>query len=127
MTKTIHPNFIKSSNLILIMVGLGLINMFLTSEYLTSGKQITISIGSLLFIAALAYFVRQGKSWMKYVLLVLTIIGLLVDPRPLNHFIPDSIFAGIGLVQALLQIVATVLLFLVPAENSSDKIIDSEV
>ena len=130
MAKTIHPYFIKSSNLILVTVGLGVINMFLSSQLMSDAKYIIIAVGSLLFVVLLAYLVRQGKNWIKYLLLVLTVGGILLDPNLQHYIVPDSIQEIINLAQSLLQIGATVLLFLAPktTDNSAaDEIIDADL
>jgi hypothetical protein len=113
MEKQIHKNFIRSSNLIFITVGLGLINLLLpNTEIMAGGKFIVI--GTILFILGLGYLVRKGFSWVKYLLLVLTILGLISIPVTITNLGDRPIVGLINVAQTILQVWAMIILFKIP-------------
>jgi membrane-bound ClpP family serine protease len=114
MEKKVHENFIKSSNLIFITFGLGLINLFMTRSELVTGTHKAIAITTMLFILGLGYLVRQGFNWIKYLLLVLTIIGLISIPVTMMNLGQRPIIGLINVVQTVLQVWAMVILFKIP-------------
>ena len=124
MDKQPHQNFIKSSNLIFGTVGLGLINYFFSSELLSNGKNIANAVITLLLIAGLAYLVRQGLKWVKYLLLVLTITGLIGMMFMINSIAQKPVVGLIIIVQTIMQTWATVLLFKVP-KTIENKTVDN--
>lgn len=120
MDHLIHPNFIKSSNLIFGTVVLGIINMFFSSDILNNGKNIAVAVITLMLIAGLGLLVRQGKNWVKYLLLVLTVVGVIGIPIFINNIIEKPVVGIINFVQTIMQVWATVLLFKVPKRTTSD-------
>jgi len=114
MDKQIHPNYIKSSNLIFGTVGFGLINFFFASELLSTGQNIATAILTLVFIAGLGFLVRQGKDWVKYLLLVFLVFGLIGVPLIINNIVQRPVIGIINIVQTIMQLWATVLLFKFP-------------
>ncbi len=120
MEKHIHPNYIKSSNLIFVTVGLGLINFFFSSDLLNTGQNIAIAILTLIIIAGIGLLVRQGKAWVKYLLLVLTILGLIGIPSIINNIALRPVVGFVNIAQTIMQIWAIVLLFMVP-KNTDNK------
>ena len=114
MEKQIHPNYIKSSNLIFGTVGLGLINFFFARELLNTAQNIATAILTLVIIVGLGYLVRQGKDWVKYVLLVFMVFGLISIPFIINNIVQMPIVGLINIAQTIMQLWATVLLFKVP-------------
>ncbi len=121
MDKQIHPNYIKSSNLIFGTVGLGLINFFFANELLKTGQNIATAILTLMIIAGFAYLVRQGKNWVKYLLLVIMVFGLIGLLFIINNILQRPIVGVINIAQTIMQLWATVLLFKVP------KIVDAKI
>jgi len=109
--KQIHQNFIKSSNLIFITAGLGLINFFFSPEFLSNGFNITIAIFTFAFIVVIGFLVRQGYNWVKIFLLVLTILGLIGISFTLKNLTEKPIVGIINITQTILQIWAVILLF----------------
>lgn len=120
MDKKIHPNYIKSSNLIFGTVGLGLINFFFSSEILNTGQNIAIAILTLIIIAGIGFLVRKGKAWIKYLLLVFTLLGLIGIPFIINNITQKPVVGLINIAQTIMQIWAMVLLFMVP-KKTDDK------
>ncbi len=114
MDNLIHSNFIKSSNLIFGTVGLGIINMFFSSDILNNGRNIAVAVITLMLMAGLGFLVRQGKDWVKYLLLVLTIGGVLGIPVFINNIIEKPVVGIINILQTIMQVWAVVLLFKVP-------------
>lgn len=114
MKNQVHKNFIKSSNLIFGTVGLGIINFFFSDEILNNGKNLSIAIITLLIISGIGFLVRQGKSWVKYLLLILTIFGLIGVPFIIGNITERPIIGLINILQTIMQIWATILLFMIP-------------
>jgi len=112
--KKLPSNFIKSSNLILGTAVLGLINLLLSRDILTDVKNIAIAILTLLFIIGLGFLIRQGQNWVKYLLLVLTIVGTIGIPFIITNITEKPLIGIINLAQTVMQIWATILLFKVP-------------
>ena len=121
MTKKVHENFIKSSNLIFISAALGLINLFVTKSELGSTKLIASAILTLLFVGGLGYIVRQGYAWIKYLLLVLMIFGLIgIVGLIITNLEKRPLITTVNIIQTILQIWATVLLFIIPKKTVED-------
>lgn len=114
MEKKLHENFIKSSNLIFITFGLGLINLFMTTSELVTGTHKAIAITTMLFILGLGYLVRQGFGWVKYLPLVLTILGLISIPVTIMNLGQRPIVGLINVAQTVLQVWAMIILFKIP-------------
>ena len=121
MIKKVHENFIKSSNLIFISAALGLINLFLTKGELGSTKLIVSAILTLLFVGGLGYIVRQGYAWIKYLLLVLMIFGLIgIVGILIMNLEKQPLITTVNIIQTILQTWATVLLFIIPKKTVED-------
>ena len=124
MTKKVHENFIKSSNLIYISAALGLVNLFLTKGDIVSTRLISSAILTLLFVGGLGYIVRQGYAWIKYLLLVLMIFGLIgIVGLIITNLEKQPLITTVNIIQTILQTWATVLLFIIPkktVENISE-------
>lgn len=120
MKEQLHSNFIKSSNLIFATVGLGIINFFFPGDILSNGANIATAIFTLLFICGLAILVRQGYAWVKYLLLVLIILGIVAIALIPSNPTQNSVVTIVNIAQTVLQVWATVILFLIPktAENT---------
>jgi hypothetical protein len=114
MKEHLHSNFIQSSNLIFATVGLGVINFFFSSDTLSSGTNIAVAIITLLIILGIGILVRQGFNWVKYLLLVLTILGLFGVPIILTDLTQNPIVGIVSIVETVIEIWATVILFLIP-------------
>jgi hypothetical protein len=121
MTKKVHENFIKSSNLIYISAALGLVNLFLTKGDIVSTRLISSAILTLLFVGGLGYIVRQGYAWIKYLLLVLMIFGLIgIVGLIITNLEKQPLITTVNIIQTILQTWATVLLFIIPKKKVED-------
>lgn len=121
MTKKVHENFIKSSNLIYISAALGLVNLFLTKGDIVSTRLISSAILTLLFVGGLGYIVRQGYAWIKYLLLVLMIFGLIgIVGLIITNLEKQPLITTVNIIQTILQTWATVLLFIIPRKTVED-------
>ena len=119
--KVVHENYIKASNLFLVSVGLGLINIFLAPEITAEGSTIAVSIFTLGFLLIIGLLIRKGFDWMKYVLLVFMIIGVLAIPLILQNIMYQPIVGIINVIQTALQVVSLVILFKIPANHGAEK------
>lgn len=117
----IHPNYKKSADLIYLSGALGIGNLIWKFETLDSGLKIFIAVIVVSFIFGIGYLVSKGNEWIKYVLLVLQILGLLGLPFVIGDLKNDLIVGINNMVQTILQIWSLVLLFKIPKpdrENS---------
>jgi hypothetical protein len=117
MEKPIHANYIKSSNLIFGTVGLGILNFFFSTELLKTGQNIATAIVTLAIITGIGFLVRQGKNWVKYLLLVLTVFGLIGMPFIINNITQRPVVGLVNIAQTIMQLWAIVLLFNVPKKT----------
>jgi len=116
MNHNLHPNFIKASNLMFVSAIFGIVNLFLIPNTFASAKNTTIAVTTLLILAIISYIVRLGKNWMKYLLLVLMILGLL--GMPFITILRSNLLLGlINIIQTVLQFWALILLFKVPKQD----------
>lgn len=120
MKKTTNKNFIASSNLVLISAGLGLINFFLMRSELVTTQDIAIAIITLIFISGLGYIIRKGYNWIKYLLLVLTALGVIESiGLIIVNLAKQPVITSINVIQTALQVWAVVLLFSIPKQTNS--------
>lgn len=110
----IHPNHKKSAELIYISGLLGIGNLIMTYENLDNGMKIFTALFSLAFVFGIGYIVSKGIDWIKYVLLVILILGLLGFPFIIANLKNEPVVGTINIVQTVLQIWSLVLLFKIP-------------
>ncbi|HEX8017626.1 MAG TPA: hypothetical protein VF465_20535 [Flavobacterium sp.] len=111
-TIVLHPNEIKSSNLILISAGLGFLYMFLSPKVFTSFSTILTGIITIVIIIAIGIGIRNGIQWIKYVMATLVVLGFSSFPI-IVQIINSNLIAGIvNITQSVLQIIAVILLFI---------------
>lgn len=72
---TVHPNYIKASNIVLLQLLITLVNYFLYYNDLHAGHTIMLPV------ILMVYLSRIGINWVKYVFLVSFI---LVNSKPAN-------------------------------------------
>src|SRR5690606_918831 len=116
--KIIHPNPKKAANLIYLSAGLGIINVILNPAIFNNSFGIKVAILTLGMLIGIGYLVSKGDDWIKYVLLVFMILGLIGIPTIIMNILLNPIVGIINVVQAALQIYSIVLLFKVPKSNS---------
>ena len=116
---TVHKNYIKSSDLMLISVGLGIINFLLVPEIFSSGRSIFIGIVTLLLLGGLALAIRNGVSWIKYLLLVMMIFGFISIPFLIKNLEENPPVGIINIIQNAFQFWSLILLFKIPKEEQS--------
>ncbi|WBV58429.1 hypothetical protein PFY10_08205 [Chryseobacterium daecheongense] len=109
-----HSNHMKAANLIYLSAALGVGNMIWTYESLSSGSAIFTAVVTIAIIFGIGYLAGKGTEWIKYVLLVLLILGILAIPIVIMNFLADPVLGIINVAQTILQIWAVVLLFKVP-------------
>lgn len=109
---TLNPNYIKSSNLLFISAGLGLINFLILPEILSSKSSIVVGSIAVFFISAMGLAIRFEISWIKYLSLILIVFGInIVPPLVKDELISHPINGIITIAQSIIQIYATILLF----------------
>jgi hypothetical protein len=121
MKKQKHRNYLISSNLIFASAVLGIISFFLIYLLANDSKNIMNGIFSILFIVGLGLLVRIGKKWVKFLLLALTIFGLFLMTS-IADTLAHNLYGGIiAILQTVLQIVAVILLFLIPKDLTENE------
>jgi hypothetical protein len=118
-----HPNANKSSNLLRLSAVLTVIGYLLFSNR-GSFDMYTTLITIILLIGA-AYLVRTGYSWVRWVLLVLTLIGFVATaialPALLKLALTNTLY--LSLLQFVIQTIAVIMLFVpyqIPAEGPEE-------
>ncbi len=107
----IHSNHKKSAELIYLSGALGIGNLIWKYDSLDSGIKIFIAIISVASVFGIGYLVSKGIEWIKYVLLVILILGLFGFPFMIANLKNDIVVGIINILQTVLQIWALVLLF----------------
>ena len=115
--RIIHPNHKKAANVIYLSAALGIINAILSPETFNNSFGIIVAIFTLGIIIGIGYLVSKGNDWIKYVLLVLMIFGLIGIPFIIMNIVNNPIVGIINIIQTALQIYAMVLLFKIPKTN----------
>lgn len=110
----IHPNHTKASNLIYLSCALGIGNVIWTYESLNSVMAVFITVISIAFVFGLGYLAGIGTEWIKYVLLILLVLGVVALPAMIMALQTDPVVGILNIIQTALQIWAVVLLFKVP-------------
>lgn len=126
MADKLHKNYQKASNLIIAALLLDPIEFFL-SKYLGMTKdEVVFEIIGLAFIALTAYAARRGVVWVKYVLLIFTLLGIVAIVMAVN----TGSAAVAPLIVTFLQVIvmswALVLLFQIPPPIDQDAL-DSDI
>jgi hypothetical protein len=126
MGNNLHKNYKKASNLILVTLLLDPIEFFF-SKYLGATKdEIVFEVLGILFIALTAYTIRRGISWVKYILLILTLLGLMAVILTIKAAAVSVIPVTITCLQVIVMAWALVLLFRIP--NADDpEALDSDI
>lgn len=112
----VHANYKKAANLIYVSAALGLINVILSPEHVNAFG-IIVAIFSLGLLVGIGYVVSTGNEWIKYVLLVLMVVGLLAIPFMLINIVNNPVVGITNIIQTILQIYSLVLLFKISRTN----------
>lgn len=105
----VHPDYKKAANIWYISVSLGLINFFIIDP-----RGIFSGILTLLILFGLGYSISKGYDWMKYLLLVIMIIGLLIILLTFSFYTSHPVVIIINILQTILQIWVLIILFRIP-------------
>lgn len=76
--------------------------------------KIFTAISSLAFVFGIGYLISKGTKSMKYVCLVILILGVLIFPFLLSNLINQPLIGLINIIQTILQIWSLILLFKIP-------------
>jgi hypothetical protein len=126
MTNKLHKNYQKASNLIIATLLLDPIEFFF-SKYLGMTKdEVVFEIVGLVFIALTAYAIRRGIAWVKYILLILTLLGIAAIILSVTATAVSTAPLLITCLQVIVMAWALVLLFQIPAAADQDSL-DSDI
>lgn len=103
--------FKKSSRLIYYSACVGVINAVLSFNIFTPLEWL-ISFVSIVFVLFIGKLVSIGYSWMKYILLLFVLVGVSGFPYILQDLKEYPINGILTLIISILQIIATVILFI---------------
>ncbi|MDB5257975.1 MAG: hypothetical protein JWM14_2670 [Chitinophagaceae bacterium] len=126
MENKLHKYYKAASNLILVTLVLDPVEFFF-SKYLGATKdEVVFEVLGLLFIALTAYTIRRGVSWVKYILLILTLLGIAAIILSIKAAAVSTVTVLITGAQVILMAWALVLLFKIPAPTDQDAL-DSDI
>jgi hypothetical protein len=117
--KKVHQHYITASNFILASAGVAGVG-FIYNAYYQPQFSLFGGIISLLIVAGIGLLARIGTPWLKYVLLVLAVIGLFALPIMIWFYFTQPFILLINLLQTVLQIIALVFLFKAPSVKGVD-------
>lgn len=114
MQKSVHPNFIKASNFIFLTLLFGLGNLIFGEPQHDMDRTTFTIVGIIMLgiILGCALGVRRGIVWIKYVYVVLAVLGLMGIPLILQNLESNVGLGLINLAQCLVQLWAAVLLLM---------------
>ncbi|MBK7029435.1 MAG: hypothetical protein IPH45_09550 [Bacteroidales bacterium] len=119
MDKVVPSNFVKSSNIIFLSIGLGMVSFLLREENLSQRSHLYISLTSWILLAGIGLLIRKGYNWVKYLMLLLTIINI-YSISLIFQVVNDKLLSGIlGVAPLLIQVWATVILFIPPSDSEN--------
>ncbi|MFA6248790.1 MAG: hypothetical protein WC615_17740 [Mucilaginibacter sp.] len=121
-----HPNYIKASNITLASILIGAVAIFFNHNKLISTHNIGAAIFMLIMLLLLAFLIRMGYAWMKYFLLVITLLGTLAVLKHVPDLINNTLAGIVEIIQTLLQIWIVILLFQVPKQTITDNRSESQ-
>jgi len=114
MRKEKHLNYIQSSNLIFVAAALAIVRVFFSEDALSNSTNIAIEVVSISLIFGLGIVIRQGFVWVKYLLLVLIILGVIGMLFIPGDKVENPIARVLNILQTIVQIWAIILLFKIP-------------
>lgn len=90
---------------------IGILNLVMMRNSPLYGSSPTVGIISVAFIFGIGVLISKGFEWMKYILLIIMLLGLLAFPFILYNIMSAPVIGIANVVQTILQIYALVLLF----------------
>lgn len=106
-----------SSYLLIFSAFLGVLNVILSPD-LNAIAEYLISLIVFCIIIVFAVLVYKKVNWIKYVLLVLVVLGIFNIPYIINDLKYYPINGTINIIQSLVQIYAVIILFLDKKSNN---------
>lgn len=118
MEKHLHPNYLKSSRLILLSGGIYILQELFSKDIrsVESNHWLAVIVTGLL-IFGISRLVKNGHGWMKYLFLACVLLSLFME-RPVSEEVIYTPLEMISMaVVNLLNLWAIVLLFLIPRKD----------
>jgi hypothetical protein len=107
----IHPNHTKAARLLYLSAVLYVPTMILNADRLDNVFGIIVSVVTLMLITAIGYAASRGSNNIKFLLLVILIVGLGAVPSMLFRLFVEPFIGIIEIAGAVLQFYALVLWF----------------
>lgn len=125
MKKQVHPNYIRASNIIFGSFGIGLLGLFFSDKILSTWQNNIFSIWQNIFfiviflivlflVAGIGLAVRRGVDSIKYLFIVMTILGIMVIPLRINDLMQKPDHGILVMAQTIMQVWAVILLIKIP-------------
>lgn len=116
----LHPNHTKAANIMYLTGVLGIASMIWTYDSLQPViLSLGIAVAIFAFIFGMGYLAGKGKEWVKYVLLITFLLGLMGFRSIYTNLLSDPVLGVVNVLQTILQIWALILLFRVPKQEPS--------
>lgn len=118
MNKVTLSNFVIASNLTFISSGLYAILLVSNLSNYSDPLWIIPATAIVILYISIGYLVRRGINWTRYVLLLFAFSGILFGlPEILFHFSSNPMRNVINIVQILVQVCATLFVFVSPIQH----------
>jgi hypothetical protein len=126
MGNKLHKNYQKACNLIIAALLLDPIEFFISKYLGMSNDELVFELLGLVFIAFTAYVARRGVDWVKYILLILTLLGVATVVMSVKYAAVATAPLLITVLQVIVMAWATFLLFQIP-RLSNHEALDSDI
>jgi uncharacterized membrane protein len=126
MSSTLHKNYRTASYFLIGNFLLDPIEFFFSGSSWTNSADLGFILVLLAITAFNAYAVSRGVNWVKYILLVFIILAIAGFILSIGNPLVSWITRALSLVQLVLLITATVLLFRIPPPVDEDAL-DSDI
>ena len=107
-----NTNFEWASNLMFLYAALGMVSVLIERSAYSDENQLILGLCLTILFFVLAYLVRRKKFWTKYIMLVLSVAGVLFMPALLVQFKDHVASNSIYVLRTFTVSVATLLSFL---------------
>ncbi|PQA90001.1 hypothetical protein B0A69_21510 [Chryseobacterium shigense] len=107
----IHPHHTKAANIMYLSGVLSIATMIWTYEDFKTTLSLLIGVAILAFIFGMGYLAGKGTEWVKLVLLITFLLGLLGLPSIYLSLFTNPVVGILSSIQTILQVWVLVLLF----------------
>ncbi|MFM9945731.1 MAG: hypothetical protein ACKVQB_10915 [Bacteroidia bacterium] len=114
----VHSNYLMASYLVFFLGALSVIKFLLAFKVLNRIEDKLTAIINLIIFLGIGYIVMKGFNWVKYLLLILSIFGMIQFSEMIKYFIQKPNPKGACLItQRIMLVFATLILFKIPKNS----------